>query len=263
MKELQAPPVRRRRRPGRDHLPNAILRGTDRTRPDPMVVAEGEGPRSGRLGAVFFAFLAGLGRSGGGAGRSGRAGDQRLSAWYRNGANLRLRRVRQTAAVALSDRGKSGLRRTGSWVTPRRGDPTESAAETRPPMARPRAQARVKRWCKRPPASRETGVAGKPLPEQGRAEAPAVRRSSLGWTAPRPDGNAGPRWMAVARQRVQNPAYRRTRRPFRQLGLQRRRARPPRTPPQYPTVIASAPNSSSVHGPAGLPPARLRAATAA
>ena len=213
MKEPQAPPVRRRRRPGQGSSSERDPPGTDRTRPDPMVVAEGEGPRSGRLGAVFFAFLAGLGRSGGGAGRSRAGRDQRLSAWYRNGANLRLRRVRQTAAVALSDRGKSGLRRTGSWVTPRRGDPTESAAETRPPMARPRAQARVKRWCKRPPASRETGVAGKPLPEQGRAEAPAVRRSSLGWTAPRPDGNAGPRWMAVARQRVQNPAYRRTRRP--------------------------------------------------
>ena len=167
------------------------------------------------------------------------------------------RRVRQTAAVACN-RGKSGLRRTGSWVTPRRGDPTESAAETRPPMAR-RAQARVKRWCKRPPASRETGVAGKPLPEQGRAEAPAVRRSSLGWTAPRPDGNAGPRWMAVARQRVQNPAYRRTRLPPPRRC--QRRERPPKTPPPYPTAAASPPNSSSVQGPAGLPPARLRAAT--
>ncbi len=41
-------------------------------------------------------------------------------------------------------------------------------------------------------------MAGKPLPEQGRAEASVVRRSSLGWTAMRFGGNAGPRWMAVA-----------------------------------------------------------------
>jgi len=29
--------------------------------------------------------------------------------------------------------GKSGLHRAGCWVTPRGGDPTESATETRPP----------------------------------------------------------------------------------------------------------------------------------
>lgn len=43
-------------------------------------------------------------------------------------------------------------------------------------------------------------MAGKPLPEQGQAEAPVVRRSSLGWTATRSGGNADPRWMAVTRQ---------------------------------------------------------------
>ena len=53
-------------------------------------------------------------------------------------------------------------------------------------------------------------MAGKPLPEQGQTEVPVVRRSNLGWTATRSDSDADPRWMAVARQRVQNPAYRRT-----------------------------------------------------
>src|SRR4051812_39317936 len=44
-------------------------------------------------------------------------------------------------------RGKSGPHRARRWVTPTRGNPRESAAENRPPMARPhvrRAQARVK-----------------------------------------------------------------------------------------------------------------------
>jgi hypothetical protein len=60
-------------------------------------------------------------------------------------------------------RGTSGLHRAGWWVTPTRGNPQASATENRPPASRRfesgTKQVRVKRWCKRPPASRVTGKA--------------------------------------------------------------------------------------------------------
>jgi len=52
----------------------------------------------------------------------------------------------------------------------------ESATESKPPT--PQGTVRVKRWCKRPPARRVTGAAGKPRPEQGHAEMMTARRSS-------------------------------------------------------------------------------------
>ena len=53
-------------------------------------------------------------------------------------------------------RGKSGLLRAGWLLTATRGDPRDSATENRPPRV---SGVRVKRWCKRPPASRVTGTA--------------------------------------------------------------------------------------------------------
>jgi len=47
------------------------------------------------------------------------------------------------------DRGKSGLRRAKWWITSTRGDPRESATESKPPKE---ILVRMKRWCKRPPA---------------------------------------------------------------------------------------------------------------
>ena len=57
------------------------------------------------------------------------------------------------ARASLRDprRGKSGLRRAVGQATPGRGDPTESATESRPPMAPQGDQARVKGWGKSPP----------------------------------------------------------------------------------------------------------------
>ena len=107
-------------------------------------------------------------------------------------------RVRQTAAVASQSR-KVRTPQDRELGNAQAGRPDGKCHRNQTADGR-RAQARVKRWCKRPPASRETGMAGKPLPEQGQAEAPVVRRSSLGWTATRSGGNADPRWMAVARQ---------------------------------------------------------------
>jgi len=71
------------------------------------------------------------------------------------------------AAVARSTgvrRGKSGLHRAAWWVTPTRGNPRDSATESRPPAAsvNPRfteVRVRVKRWCKRPPALQVTAEA--------------------------------------------------------------------------------------------------------
>src|SRR5690606_27448943 len=54
-------------------------------------------------------------------------------------------------------RGKSGLHRAGWLLTATRGDPRESATESRPPGHLGRV--RVKGWCKRPPAPRVTGAA--------------------------------------------------------------------------------------------------------
>lgn len=38
------------------------------------------------------------------------------------------------AIAGGNSRGKSGLRRTGCWVIPRKGNLTESATERKPPM---------------------------------------------------------------------------------------------------------------------------------
>src|SRR6185437_11833115 len=57
-------------------------------------------------------------------------------------------------------RGKSGLHRARCQVTPGRREPTESATESRPPMAPQGDQARVKRWGKSPPRVwQQTGTA--------------------------------------------------------------------------------------------------------
>src|SRR6476659_4070910 len=70
------------------------------------------------------------------------------------------------AAMHLHRRGKSGLHRAWWWVTPTRGDPRDSATENRPPPTQSvrclpshRTEVRVKRRCKRPPASQVTGMA--------------------------------------------------------------------------------------------------------
>ena len=47
--------------------------------------------------------------------------------------------------IVASGGGKSGLYRAGYWLTARRGDPTESAAESRPPICDSITEARVKR----------------------------------------------------------------------------------------------------------------------
>jgi hypothetical protein len=57
------------------------------------------------------------------------------------------------AAVPVRrDRGKSGLHRAGCWLIASRGDPQESATESRPP-ARASGSARVKRCGKSAPAA--------------------------------------------------------------------------------------------------------------
>lgn len=60
-------------------------------------------------------------------------------------------------------RGKSGLHRAGRWVTPRRGNPTESATEKIPPAL---GLVRVKWWGKSPPRDGRPDRHGKPRPEQ-------------------------------------------------------------------------------------------------
>ena len=60
---------------------------------------------------------------------------------------------RTVASVGNHRRGRSGLRRAGWWPTATRGDPRDSATENRPPPTTQVAGARVKRWCKRPPAT--------------------------------------------------------------------------------------------------------------
>ena len=61
---------------------------------------------------------------------------------------------RTVASVGNHRRGRSGLRRAGWWPTATRGDPRDSATENRPPLHRSAGGgARVKRWCKRPPAA--------------------------------------------------------------------------------------------------------------
>ena len=72
------------------------------------------------------------------------------------GCSLRGRAGRQDGRVirVIGCRGTSGLRRAGRWVTPTRGNPRDSATESRPPRAR--AGVRVKRWGKSPPAAAVT-----------------------------------------------------------------------------------------------------------
>jgi len=84
----------------------------------------------------------------------------------------------KAAGVAASEvvaarkrRGKSGLHRARWWVTPTRGDPRESATESRPPRA---VGVRVKRRCKRPPA-RQVTAAARQTPPGARSRGP-VRR---------------------------------------------------------------------------------------
>ena len=79
--------------------------------------------------------------------------------WSRSGGRLH----------TINAGGKSGLHGTGCWVTPRRGDSTESATETRPLLYHTGIEVRVKRCGKSAPAYLETGMAGKPHPEQGQA----------------------------------------------------------------------------------------------
>ena len=71
-------------------------------------------------------------------------------------------RVLRAGASLGASRGKSELHRARCWVTPRRGDPTAQC--NRKQVARVQslaalASARVKRWCKRPPAVQVTGPA--------------------------------------------------------------------------------------------------------
>ena len=58
--------------------------------------------------------------------------------------------------LAPGRRGTSGLHRAGRWATPTRGDPRDSATESRPPRSSPRGAAgvRVKRRCKPGPVQR-------------------------------------------------------------------------------------------------------------
>ena len=99
--------------------------------------------------------------------------------------------------------GSTGL---GWLLTATRGDPRESATESRPPATWP---VRVKRRCKRPPAFRVTGTA--------RQTPPGARSRRIAWETrgfaqaieggpPEPAGrpleplgDERPRWMAVAR----------------------------------------------------------------
>ena len=94
----------------------------------------------------------------------------------------------------------------GRLLTATRGDPRESATESRPPAGWP---VRVKRRCKRPPAFRVTGTA--------RQTPPGARSRRIAWETrgfaqaieggpPEPAGrpleplgDGRPRWMAVAR----------------------------------------------------------------
>ena len=73
-------------------------------------------------------------------------------------------------ALAAFRGGKSGLHRTRWWVTPTVRKDRESATENRPPMARLRDQARVKRCGKSAPRSWRQDWQGKPRREQDQAE---------------------------------------------------------------------------------------------
>ncbi|AKU13690.1 hypothetical protein AzCIB_3797 [Azoarcus sp. CIB] len=63
--------------------------------------------------------------------------------------------------------GKSGPRRAGCRLTAGRREATESATESKPPMACSQAQVRVKWWGKSPPQDWQQDWHGKPHPGQG------------------------------------------------------------------------------------------------
>ena len=93
----------------------------------------------------------------------------------------------------VSRRGKSGLHRARWWVTPTRGDPRESATESRPPRrAGTRGGARVKGCGKSAPApgvtraARQTPPGARSRGRSGRAACAGVRglpARACGWTA--------------------------------------------------------------------------------
>ena len=142
-----------------------------------------------------FAWLGGLDSPGGGRDPDDRHGDRagdRHSRYNRRGSHhvppdisskvtptqgrsserrtLISGRVGRVIA-ARKRRGKSGLHRARWWVTPTRGDPRDSATESRPPRA---IEVRVKGRCKRPPARQVTAVA-RQTPPGARSSGP-VRR---------------------------------------------------------------------------------------
>ena len=98
-------------------------------------------------------------------------------------------------------RGTSGLHRARCWVTPSRGDPQDSATESRPPMARtPRgaqAQVRVKRCGKSAPAPGVTRVARQAPPGARPTRVRTARPLNPGRPL-EPSGNRRPRWMVTA-----------------------------------------------------------------
>ena len=125
----------------------------------------------------------------------GIAEDPRFGSGWRLQASRPGGRVSYCRIPGSCCRGKSGLHRARWSVTPTRGDPRESATESKPPRA---SMVRVKRWCKRPPAPRVTGAA--------RQAPPGARPRSWRAARPMPAGrpleaasNDGPRWMAAAR----------------------------------------------------------------
>ena len=77
------------------------------------------------------------------------------------------------AAQALSCEESPDSTRQRCRVTPGRGDPRESAAESKPPSA---LKARVKRWGKSPPRFRQRKRHGKPHREQCRIGIKCGRR---------------------------------------------------------------------------------------
>jgi hypothetical protein len=103
--------------------------------------------------------------------------------------------------VARPRRGRSGLRRTGCWCEPGRGDlSVQGNREQTADGPGNRAQARVKRCGKSAPASGATPAARQPPPGARSNAGGPVRPISPG----RPH-----RWMATpeARAEGQNPAY--------------------------------------------------------
>ena len=97
---------------------------------------------------------------------------------------------------ALAPRGKSGHRRAGCWVTPRRGNPTEERNRETDRRCGQRPQARVKRCGKSAPAVPATAPARQAPPgatpdrdDDAARRVPGRRHERL--------GNGSPRWMAV------------------------------------------------------------------